>query len=549
MESMTSSASVRNLVLKGGSSFAGLAEVVCALRRVKSQHELESAALQLLDLARTARLVRHPQMCNNASNTVLNLPVSPVLHVAADYYRTISREEFDTVRARSALVRAADNVPPEFRARIIFQVGRGYELEGNIDEAARYYIEAAQAARGLDPLSRVHALCNLADLRSEEGDNARAVAHFESLSPIVRALSQVYSVTYCDYLNNFAVVLSRAGLVDEARRNLRTALASPFAPRFPEWQQTEREIEEAATKELRKSPPTLRTLTVTPRPATKRPLNCSAFLGQAKPYLFPEAFFAGKGLGKVAMGRRWQATLSYVNKRRLSTGRDRPLAIHFSNPAALACGQPRPLRATIPFGAITQGHPEAAAVACRLRGHAGRKLSLLARLLTCVRARDHPPISLLNCLTERVQTTRRGGKDPPSSVGVRGPPIGCCVGVCLLPDLVRSLHPASRQAYYLSADHAEISFGFHASPDCNRSQLSCPCLGALTCASAWMRAASCLANSHLAQVHRKHARPRYQLPDGISRQADGCSRARSHPSTSAGRALQLKPNACPWRTV
>jgi tetratricopeptide (TPR) repeat protein len=271
MESTTSSASARNIVLKGASSFAGLAEVVRALHRVKSQYELDSAALRLLDLARMARVVRQPEICRSASNTVLSLPVSYALHTAAGYYETISGSKSDIVCLRTALGRAADGAPPEFRARIVFQIGYGYEAEGNIEEAARYYVETARAARGVDALSRVHALCSLAYLRSQEGDHALAVADFESLSPIVHVLSRVSPLIYCDYLNNFALVLSRAGLFEEARRSLRIALASSFAPRFPEWRETENEIEEAAQKEPRRRSATATVVAIpTPRGSPRK---------------------------------------------------------------------------------------------------------------------------------------------------------------------------------------------------------------------------------------------------------------------------------------
>src|SRR5262249_10121440 len=76
--------------------------------------------------------------------------------------------------------------------------------------------------------------------------------------PTIRSTSHTYPHIYYEYANNLAVVLTRARRIEEARRAVRVALASPLAPRFPEWSETAREIEEAARKEPPKSAPTLK---------------------------------------------------------------------------------------------------------------------------------------------------------------------------------------------------------------------------------------------------------------------------------------------------
>jgi tetratricopeptide (TPR) repeat protein len=257
----------KNRSFKGESSFRGIAELVRIVNRAKSQHEMDNTGRQLLDLARFARLTREEQICSDASKLVLHVPVSHDLHLAADYYRIISQKEL--VDARNALVRVADGAPLEYRARVIHHIGYGYEIEGDIAEAARYYIEAAALANDQDCLCRFHALSGLAYLRSEEGDHAGAVAGFEALFPMVRVLSQVYPTIYAEHLNNFAAVLSRAGMTKRAERAINAVLASPFAARFPEWHETQREIEGAA-KQSRQSAPTVKSDVTQPRAARER---------------------------------------------------------------------------------------------------------------------------------------------------------------------------------------------------------------------------------------------------------------------------------------
>jgi hypothetical protein len=48
---------------------------------------------------------------------------------------------------------------------------------------------------------------------------------------------------YCDYLNTFAVELGEIGSLEQARRASEMAIASPFAPAYPEWRETFDEIE------------------------------------------------------------------------------------------------------------------------------------------------------------------------------------------------------------------------------------------------------------------------------------------------------------------
>jgi tetratricopeptide (TPR) repeat protein len=262
---MTNKTSAKNRSFKGESSFRAIAELVCIVNRAKSQREIDNAGRQLLDLARFAHLTREEQICTDASKLVLHVPVSHGLHLAADYYRVISQEEL--VGDRDALVRVAYGAPFEYRARVIHHIGYGYEIEGDIAEAARYYIEAAAVANDQDCLSRFWALSGLAYLRSEEGDHVGAIAGFEALFPSVSVLSQVYPTLYADHLNNFAVVLSKAGMTKRAERAINAALASPFAARFPEWRETQRGIEEAAHKQPHKRSPAFGILSVMPRPS------------------------------------------------------------------------------------------------------------------------------------------------------------------------------------------------------------------------------------------------------------------------------------------
>ncbi|HWX42874.1 MAG TPA: hypothetical protein VN345_17130 [Blastocatellia bacterium] len=257
---MSNNTIAKSLFLKGESSFVGLAEIINALHCVKSQKVLDSIASEAIELARRARLIRRPDVCERASALVLDVPASPSLQTVAEYYQAVSRQIrlADVAETREFLTRSAGRTASEYHPRIIVEIGFTYDNEGDISEALRYYVEADRAAGTRDPLARTQALWNIAFLRSLEGDHRGAVEQMEALFPLVRSLSHIYPSIYSEYLNNLAVVLCQAGLVERAGQAVDAALTSPFAARFPEWHETKREIAEAAAADPHKISPTLR---------------------------------------------------------------------------------------------------------------------------------------------------------------------------------------------------------------------------------------------------------------------------------------------------
>jgi tetratricopeptide (TPR) repeat protein len=172
-----------------------------------------------------------------------------------------------------------DAADPAYLARAILELACSYDHEGNLPEALRYYVEATEAAIGTDRLAGVHAAASTAVLRSDEGDHAGALRDLHRLSCVIRSISHAYPHVYYEYANNLAVVLTRTGRIKEARQAIQVALASPLAPRYPEWHDTAREIEEAARTEPHRVTPTIKiaaaTLAARPKQAlhrlTKRP--------------------------------------------------------------------------------------------------------------------------------------------------------------------------------------------------------------------------------------------------------------------------------------
>jgi hypothetical protein len=74
-----------------------------------------------------------------------------------------------------------------------------------------------------------------------EGFKSSALKDFESLHGLAR-LSE--PIVYFDYLNSLAVGLGEAGHKQEARDIIKHVVASPFAPFYPEWKETARDLKE-----------------------------------------------------------------------------------------------------------------------------------------------------------------------------------------------------------------------------------------------------------------------------------------------------------------
>jgi len=175
------------------------------------------------------------------------LPKPPCLKGAAEHYLGLcanQRGEFD--EARRLFETVVEKGSPHYQSRALHSIGRTYYDQGSIDAACPFYIEAGRIADS-DPATLANSQAMVAVVRSIHGDHKHAVAQLEELMPLFRLLARQYPSTYYDYLNSLAVELGEVGRVAEAQSVLSVALASPFAPAFPNWSETRDELEAKRT--------------------------------------------------------------------------------------------------------------------------------------------------------------------------------------------------------------------------------------------------------------------------------------------------------------
>ncbi len=124
-------------------------------------------------------------------------------------------------------------------------MGANHHDKGQLDEALKFQLEALRVAsdknaHGLRTTLLAH--LGIAIIRSLAGDHKGALAILESLSPLVRIVRQQSPLYFYFYHNELAVEFGELDRIAEAEAACAIALASPFAPAYPEWSETRDEI-------------------------------------------------------------------------------------------------------------------------------------------------------------------------------------------------------------------------------------------------------------------------------------------------------------------
>lgn len=132
-----------------------------------------------------------------------------------------------------------------YKAQALFSRAVIDLYQGNFDEALRFYSEALKAR----PTVSEYALAvrAIAAIKSIEGFSRQALRDLSNLLPILRYTEPF---VYFDCLNSYAVELGKAGQLHDAQNISKRVIASPFAPAYPEWQETFTDI---ASKRKRQS--------------------------------------------------------------------------------------------------------------------------------------------------------------------------------------------------------------------------------------------------------------------------------------------------------
>lgn len=209
---------------------------------------------KIIRVAEHAYGFRQGQTLVELSQALLALPLPAEYKSAARFFRGLGLRRLGEVEAGNKVLEEVATEPAHrYSARAIQSVGAVIQDFGDYESAIKLYSDAARHAseRGrLDQATVLFARKNIAMIHGLNGDHRRAVADFERLAPLVRAIGHIHPHVYYDYLNSLAVELGSVGRLEEAAHVSRIAVSSPFSAAYPEWRQT---FDEIALKRRRAS--------------------------------------------------------------------------------------------------------------------------------------------------------------------------------------------------------------------------------------------------------------------------------------------------------
>jgi tetratricopeptide (TPR) repeat protein len=219
-----------------------------------SQQAFIKIANHLIHAAEHAYSFRDADTIEEASAVLMRLPVENVRQVGLYYHALALNREGQIDKAKALLEKVVNEAPFAYRVRAIQTLGTIQHKQNQFGEAQRLYLEALRvSSRKYEEclLATLMAYLDISFVKSVEGDHNAALADLENLSPLVKVVARQQPLYFYLYHADLAFELGEVGRIAEAQDAIAIALASPFAPAYPEWSETRDEI---AAKQQTASP-------------------------------------------------------------------------------------------------------------------------------------------------------------------------------------------------------------------------------------------------------------------------------------------------------
>lgn len=231
--------------------------IVSAL--TKASHKTLSLELgqRLIIMAEHALNTRETNIVEQVSQILINAPLLGEYRNIGHYYWALCITRGGDPAASTTILEnlaASPATPLRYRARALKAIGGNHLDLSSIDEAFRFFLEAAWTAseqHGRDLLTATLSHWMMAVIRSIYGDHKGALAGLEKLSSPVRLLSAERPFIFYSYVNSLAVELCELGRIEEARNASNIALSSPFAHQYLELRETAKEVAQKARRASR----------------------------------------------------------------------------------------------------------------------------------------------------------------------------------------------------------------------------------------------------------------------------------------------------------
>jgi hypothetical protein len=167
--------------------------------------------------------------------------------VVGKYYESVVQRRAGMIEAaRAGLQPVIAEAPARIRPQALLTLARSHYDQGETREAAPLYCQAAQAARGVDPVTFIGAQKMLAVLAGIQGKHSAALELLENLWSVAQTVKATRPDEYLEYLNTLACCLAATGQPACARALIQRVCSSALVRFNPHWQESQQEIETAA---------------------------------------------------------------------------------------------------------------------------------------------------------------------------------------------------------------------------------------------------------------------------------------------------------------
>lgn len=212
------------------------------VRASYSQEVFHRLVTNLIRIAEHSIGLRDMEALAEVSEILLNLALPEAKQAGTYYYALIMKRRGQTDEARTLLEKIADSPTANCRARAMQTLGAIHHEHNDLDEAGRFYLEALRAGGEHDLITTIFPRLTISALKSAKGDHHGALADLEGLLPLMRLAAKPHPFYFNFYHNALAVEFAELGRLVEAEAACAIALASPFAPVYPEFAETRDEI-------------------------------------------------------------------------------------------------------------------------------------------------------------------------------------------------------------------------------------------------------------------------------------------------------------------
>ena len=197
----------------------------------------EALGKRIIERINLAHAFRQIEQVKELARILINIPIKEYQLIAQYYLVWCKCRDLDY---RADVLERIIEQSRTYKAKALISRAAFDVYQGNTDNALHFYSEAIKASLTISEY--MEASRGVAMVKSLEGFSRSALTDLEMLIPVIRyAEPQVYY----SVLNSLAVESSEAGRKDEARNISRIVLASPFAPYYPEWQETANDLKAA----------------------------------------------------------------------------------------------------------------------------------------------------------------------------------------------------------------------------------------------------------------------------------------------------------------